>query len=142
MRRMMIALMMAALLLVPATSASGVECPALSGGAKLDFGSSLEGKAKLVYDGEKIKVDFVETSFVENPDGTFTVGFDWFFPAGTVSIVETSTVTPLVGPLVAFDSTIEVTSGGSGAWTWSGTSNGVAGKANIETIDGTLCVDG
>ncbi len=142
MRRIAITLLMASLLIAPATSASGDVCPALSGSAKLDFGSTLEGKAKIVYDGEKIKVDFLETSFVENPDGTFSVGFDWFFPDGTVSIIETSTVTPLAGPLVTFESTIEVTSGGSGAWTWSGTSNNVAGKAHIETIDGTLCIGG
>ncbi len=140
MRRIVIALLMASFLLVPSTSASGEVCPALSGSAKLDFGRTLEGKAKLVYDGEKIKVDFVETSFAENPDGTFTVGFDWFFPDGTVSIVETSTVTPLSGPLVTFESTIEVTSGGSGAGTWSGTSNNVAGRAHIETIEATLCI--
>ncbi len=133
MRRLLVAMVVASFVLVPATGA-GADCPALTGSAKLDFGRTLTGKAKLEYDGAKIKVGFAETAFPP-PE------FDFFFPGGTVHVVETATLTPLSGPLVAFDSTIAVTSGGSGSWTWSGVANLTAGIAQIQTIEGTLCID-
>lgn len=141
MRRIVIALLVAGLVLVPATAAGGAGhlCPGLEGSAKLNFGSTLTGKAKVVYDGEKMKVGFVETAFVPTGDGTADVFFDWFFPEGTVSVVEHSTMTPLNGPLFAFESTIEVLSGGSGSWTWSGVANVQAGIAHFD-LEGTLCI--
>ncbi len=140
MRRALVALMVGALTLVPLSGAGANDCPELAGSAKLDFGKTLTGKSKLVYEGDKLKVGFVQTSFTPTGPDTFDIEFDWFFPGGTVSIVEHSTVTPLTGPLTAFDSTVEVVAGGSGHWTWSGVANLAAGKAGFD-LEGTLCID-
>ena len=56
-----------------------------------------------------------------------------------MTIVEHATTTSLGGPLVGFESTIDVGGVATGAWTWSGIANLAAGKANIKTIEGTIC---
>jgi hypothetical protein len=144
MKRIALALLLAVFMLVPAMSAGAEShnCVDLSGRAKLDFGSpEQEGKAKLEIDGVKTKVDFVETG--SNPTGpnTADIFFTWDFPQGTVTLVEHSTTTPLGGPLVAFDSEIDLLTGASGTWDWSGIANLAAGKADIRTIEGTICFD-
>ncbi len=142
MRRVLPILLVALLTFIPLTGATAGadDCPTLSGTAKLDWGRTQTGKAKLRYDDAKIKVDFVELSFTPTNGNTADVEFDWFFPDGTVSIVEHSVTTPIAGPLVGFNSTIDVVAGGTGSWTWSGVSNQAAGIAHID-LQGTLCID-
>lgn len=142
MRRVALAVLLVLLVLVPATGAVANDCPSLTGVARLDFGSTGTGEAKLVHDGRQVVVDFVNTGFVETGPGTADIFFDFFFPDGTVSIVEHSTNTPIGGPRVAFASEIEVLDGGEGHWTWSGVANVFEGFARIESIDGNLCVGG
>ncbi len=140
MRRVALVLVLVLLLLVPATGASA-QCPTIEGKARLDYGRTLEGTANLVYDGERIRVGFIQTGFVPIGPDSFDIYFDWFFPDGTVSIVEHSTTTPLVGPLFEFNSTIEVEGGGDGNWTWSGVSNVAGGIALIRNLSGELCIN-
>lgn len=139
MRTLVTILVISLLMLVPVAGASA-ECPAVEGKAHLDFGKTLTGKAHLTYDGVAMKVDFTETGYVSTGPFTADVYFDWHFPQGTISIVEHSTITPMGGPVYAFESTIAVLSGGTGTWTWSGVANGNGGVANIKTIQGTLCI--
>jgi hypothetical protein len=138
MRRIVVVVLLAAFMVVPAANLSASTCPDVSGSAKLDTQSTL-GSAKLIYDGNKIKVDFVETSFTPTGPNTADVTFDWYFPGGTVTLIEHSTTTPINGPLVAFDSTIEIVAGGSGSWTWVGVFNAANGKARFD-LEGSLCI--
>ena len=133
-----VVLAMSLLMLVPAASVSADECPSVEGHALLKWGMTPQtGTAHLVYDGGHINVDFVEVpSAVPG-----TIRFFWDFPEGTVEIIETFTLTPLNGPLVFFDSTLEVVDGGSGTWTWSGVSNSAAGVSHIQTLEGSICFD-
>ena len=140
MKRVLLAGALVLLMLVPAANASANDCPSIEGRALLDYGRTNTGTALVIYDGQRLRVDFIGTGFVPTGPNTADVHFDWLFPDGTVSLVEHSTTTPIVGPLVAFDSTVEVTSGGSGDWTWSGISNVAAGNARFE-LSGTLCID-
>ncbi len=80
-------------------------------------------------------VDFVATGFVETGPGMSDIFFDFFFPDGTLSIVEHSTATPIGGPRIAFVGEIEVLEGGEGHWTWTGVANIFQGFARIESIE-------
>jgi hypothetical protein len=126
--------------MLPVANAAGSShCPTISGKAKLDFGGSRTGTAKVTLDGEKLKVDFTETGFVSTGSNTADVYFTWHFPGGDVDLVEHSTYSSLSGPRRSFASTVDVEGGGSGAMTWSGVANDASGRA-VFTLDGTLCV--
>ncbi len=139
MRRLALAGLLSALLLLPAGAVAAEECAQLTGVGRLDFGRTGFGVLRLNLDGERLNVVFVGTGFVDTGENTADIFFDVFFPEGIVSMVEHSTNTPLTPPLVGFDSTIDVLAGGSGQWTWSGTANLQKGRANIQQLSGTLC---
>ena len=133
-----VVLALSLLMIVPVASVSAEGCTDVEGHALLKWGSDPQtGTAHLVYGGERINVDFLEVS----SPVPGVIHFLWYFPEGTVEIIEYSTVTPFHGPLVNFDSTLEVVGGGSGSWTWSGVSNNAAGVARIQTLEGSICFD-
>ncbi len=146
MRRAALAGALAMLMLVPATSASANGCPSVEGTAFLNIfaptGQTVAGTglANLSYDGERIQVLFEVTGFVQIDETHVDVFFDWHFPDGTVSITEHSTTLPIGGPAAEFNSTLVVTSGGTGDWTWSGHVNFGRGIAAIQRISGDLCI--
>jgi len=138
MRRMTLSALLILVTLVPATSAVAGDCHAIEGKGFLDFDGG--GTVRVVLDGHKIKVPFVGTGFNQTGENTADIFFDFFFPGEVVSVVEHSTSTWIAGPLVEFNSTIEVLSGGSGGWTWSGNANRAGGVAVIKQLAGALCV--
>jgi len=134
MRRAMLAAIVLAAMAIPATG-SAEACPSLNGRGTLDWGTTMTGALQLNYDGAHIIVPMTETAFPPE--------FDLTFPGGAVvHIVEHATVTPIGGSTVRFDSTLEVTSGGStSGLSWSGVSNSSAGFAHIQSVSGDLCID-
>ncbi len=95
--------------------------------------------ANVVYDGQRLLVPFEGTGGGDFENGIFE--FVWFFPQGPVTILEYSEPTHIAGPVGRFDSTIDVTGGGTGDWIWSGSANQAGAKAVIKSISGTLCID-
>ncbi len=142
MRRLMMATALAVTMLVPGAAAIAEDCPTIEGQGFLDFGRTGQGTVNVIYDGARIRVPFVGTGFVPTGEFTADIFFDFFFPDGVVSVVEHSTVTPVAGPLVTFDSTIEVLNGGTGGWEWSGKTNVAGGHAVIMELSGAVCVGG
>jgi hypothetical protein len=142
MRRIALAAALTILMLVPATSATADGCPALDGRAHLDWGRTGSGKAHLIYDGDRIKVDFFISGF-EFHEEYYDIFFDFNFPDGVVlEVVEHAGFgNDHHGPLFDFESDVEVIDGGSGDWTWSGRSNGAGGIAVIQQISGNVCLD-
>lgn len=140
MRRNLVAVISAALLVVPALSATAQSCAPISGNAMFDFGRNI-GVANVDYDGERLRVPFYAVGFEETGEGTADIYFVWEFPQGDVLLVEHSTNLSKGGPAAEFNSTIDVLDGGSGEWSWSGTSNVAAGRAAVGNISGDLCID-
>lgn len=140
MKRLIVAMVLAVAMIIPVPASAAGHCPTLNGMARLDFVNNI-GTARIVLDGQRMRVPFFSTGFVETGPGTADIFFDWYFPDGVVSIVEHSTTTPTGGPFGHFASSIEILDGGEGEWQWSGTVDFAHGTARIEAISGTLCID-
>ena len=141
MRRIVLAAVVVMLMMVPIGGASAASCSAIDGSGRADWGGSGTGSARVVLDGEAVKVNFVYTGSVETGPTTFDIFMDWYFPSGVVSVVEHSETTPIGGAVVEFNASVDVLAGGSGGWTWSGISSSARGLASIQTLSGTLCID-
>ena len=140
MRRLTLAMILAVAMVIPLPASAAGHCAQLDGMAALDFVNNV-GSARIVLDGQRMRVPFFSTGFVQTGPGTADIFFDWYFPDGVVSIVEHSTTTPTGGPFGHFASSIEVLSGGEGNWQWFGTVDFAHGRARIENISGDLCID-
>ena len=143
MRRLILALAMAVVILVPLPSAASGHCPEITGMAYLDEGFSTNsiGVARVVLDGERVRANFQKNQEVEIDPTTSELTMTWFFPTGYVKVVEHRTTTPTGGPYGRFASTIEVVEGGEGSWEWSGTVNFVLHIYQIRDLSGDLCID-
>lgn len=139
-RRLALALVLAVAMVIPLPASAAGHCPEIDGKAFFDFGNNI-GSARIVLDGERMRVPFFSTGFVETGPGMADIYFDWYFPDGVVSLVEHSTATPTGGPFGHFASSIDVLSGGEGTWQWSGTVDFAHQRARIEQLSGTLCID-
>jgi len=133
-------MVLAVAMVIPLPASAAGHCPEIDGKAFFDFGNNV-GLARIVLDGQRMRVPFHSTGFVETGPGTADIFFDWFFPDGVVSLVEHSTTTPTGGPYGHFASSIDVLAGGEGTWHWSGTVNFFRSTANIQQLSGTLCID-
>ena len=110
--RILMLVVAVALMLVPTASVSSQECPAIDGKIFVDFGRPQsqspvrDWSVHVTYEGERFWVGFVETGFdpVENHHY-----YDFFFPSGTVSVVEHEEVGLGL---------VEVLEGGTGSWNW------------------------
>lgn len=139
-RRIVLVVVVALAMIVPTVNASANgDCAPIKGTAMLDFGNG-GGFANLSYDGERMRIPFETTDLVPTPDG-FDVYFVWHFPGGDVDLVEHSVATSKGGPVIEFNSTIDVLGGGSGTSTWRGTANASSMKGAIVGISGELCMD-
>lgn len=147
-RRLLLTVVVTVLMVIPIVGASADPCPSITGTALFTWGIGPAGVgpagtgfANLSYDGERLRVPFETTDIDQTDENTFDVYFTFDFPDGEVRIVEHSTVTGRDASAVTFDSTIEVLDGGTGSWTWLGTSNNTVGKAAIRGISGDLCIN-
>lgn len=140
MRRVWVVFSLVLAFLVPAQVGVAAECPAISGRATLDFFTGA-GVAQVVYDGTSMIVPFQVIGFTPTGPRMSDVDFEWYFPSGTVTMVEHSTFSPLRSPRFAIDGVVDVVGGGSGSLTWHGILNVFTGR-DVFSLQGNLCVDG
>lgn len=140
MRRLWVALVLVFALIVPAQAAGANDCPAISGRAILHYGTTGAGVAQVTYGGMPMIINFLSTGFTQTGPRTADIDFEWYFPGGTVELVELSTMSPLRPPRFSFSSDVDVTAGGNGSMTWQGISNVFRGIATF-TLSGNVCVD-
>lgn len=140
MRRLFVALSLVLAFLVPGAAAGASECPAINGRAILDWGTTGSGNAQVTYDGVPMIIQFQTTGFTSTGPRTADIDFEWYFPGGTVTMVEHSSNLPLRFPRFSFNSVVDVTDGGSGSLTWGGISNLFRGTA-VFTLSGNVCVN-
>lgn len=138
-RAVVMAVLVALLLVVPATAASADDhCGPIDGTAMYDFGTNL-GFATVSYDGERLRVPFFSVGYTPTGEFTADIEFYFLFPQGLVYLIEHSVGTPKGGPAIAFNSTIDVFDGEGSQWIWSGTSNVASQRAAISSLSGDLC---
>lgn len=141
MRRVVGLVLTFGLMLLAAAPIASASCPTLDGHAMVNFGRTGLGQANVEYDGKRILIGLEQTGF--EPTGEFTadIFYTLHFPEGSeVEVVEHSTGSPGVGPLVSFTADIDVLSGGTGELRWRGSSNLAGGVAVIQSFQGTLCL--
>ncbi len=138
-RTILMTVLVAVLLVVPATGASAADhCAPIEGTAMYDFGNNI-GFANVAYDGERLRVPFFSIGFTPTGEGTADIDFLFLFPQGVVYLVEHSVNTQKGGPALEFNSTIDVDDGEGSQWTWSGTANVASQRAAISSLSGDLC---
>ncbi|MDH3463249.1 MAG: hypothetical protein OEM32_06460 [Acidimicrobiia bacterium] len=126
------------LISVPA-SAQASQCASIEGRAILDFGVGV-GTARLQVDGAQHVVPFYATGFVTTGPNTADLRFVWEFDQGTLVVIEHSTMTPVTATLLAFDSVVDIRTGGTGGMHWNGLANLAASTARF-SVTGEICFD-
>jgi len=139
--RIVLAIMLVAGVVLIPTTAQAHECSTIEGHGMLDFSvAPSQGKARVEVDGVRQVVPYVGTGFIETGENTAILRFVWFFDEGTLVVVENSTTTPIGGPLLAFESDVDIKKGGSGGMHWAGIVDLSVGSA-VYDITGEICFD-
>ena len=138
--RLLLAIMLVAgFVFVPVSTAQAQECVNVEGHGFLDFGTTGQGKMRLMVDGERQAVPMIPTGAIEIGENMVDIRFVMFFDQGTLVVVEHSFATPIAEGVVFFDSTLDVKKGGSGGLVWYGIADQNAGFADIQGISGEIC---
>ncbi len=142
--RLLIAALVAATMIVPATAATATECGALRGVARLQVfdtpvgGLIGQGSAVVRFGGEWERVTFDETNVVDLGGGSFDVTHVWHFGDGDATFLEHSAPQPIPGTnLLRFRSPVDVSPSGTALY------NGIFDldtKVAWFTVQGNICV--
>lgn len=138
-RQMVVAIVVAVVGLLPLAAQAQAGCSTIEGRAVLDFGVG-EGAARLLVDGVPQNVEFFAAGFEPTGPTTADIRFVWLFDEGTLVVVEHSSPVPIGGPLVSFDSPVDIRQGGSGGMQWTGIANLDAAVARFN-VSGEICFD-
>lgn len=137
-RLLLVVALVAGIVFVPST-AHAQDCVTVEGHGFLDFGTTGEGKMRLMVDGERQVVPFFPTGVIETGENMLDIRFVMLFEQGPLVVVEHSAGTPIADGIIFFDSTLDVKKGGSGGLVWYGIADQNAGFADIQHIEGEIC---